>query len=78
MFSPRTGSRHADDVRRLHGRMARQRFLDLDGGDVHAGGLDDVLDAAAEVQVAVVVEVAAVAGAEESVGVERRRARGTW
>ena len=43
---------HADDVRRLHRGMAGQRLLDLDRGDVDAGRLDDVLHAAAEVQVA--------------------------
>src|SRR5581483_5345420 len=50
-------------------------LLDLDGCDVHPGGLDDVLQASGEVEAAVRVEKAQVAGAEEALGRERLRAR---
>ena len=45
-----------------HGGVAGDRLLDLVGGDVLAPSSDDVLDAVDEVQVAVLVEPAGIAG----------------
>src|SRR5271170_7021043 len=45
--------------------------LDLDGGDVLTAADDDLLDPPGDVQEAVVVDVAQVAGAEPAVGGER-------
>jgi hypothetical protein len=62
--------RHADHMGGRHRGMREQRRLDLGGGHVHAGGLDDVLDAAEEVERTALVEPAEVAGVEEAFAVE--------
>src|SRR5689334_3993165 len=62
--------RDADDVRGGDRRVRDEDRLDLRRSDVDAGRLDDVLDPAEEVQRAVLVEPAEVAGVEEAVGVE--------
>ena len=77
MFSPRTGSATPTTWAALHGRVAGERLLDLGGGDVDAGGLDDVLDAAAEVQVAGLVEASRGRRCGRSPRRRRSPARGT-
>ena len=67
--SPQRSSRHADDGDLGDGRVLRQRLLDLDGIHVLAAADDHVLDPVGEEQVALVVEVAAVAGPQPPVGV---------
>ena len=54
--------RQADHGGVLHGGMGEQRFLDLDGGDILAAGLDHVLLAVEEQHLAVFVDQREIAG----------------
>src|SRR5262249_8857518 len=69
LVAPRVG--YAGDAGELDRRMRHQGLLDLDRRDVDAGGLDHLLDAAAEVEAALLIEHAEVAGDEITVRVER-------
>src|SRR5215211_9352814 len=60
--------RFRDDGRRLHGRVLVERVLDLDRGDVLAARDDDVLRAILELDVAVRMLDAEVAGMEPAAG----------
>ena len=53
---------------RLHGRMLVERVLDLDRGNVFAAGNDDVLGAVLELDVAVGVNDAEIAGMKPAAG----------
>ena len=59
--------RQPDDGDLLDGRVADQDALDLDGGDVLAAADDDVLEAVADLGVAVRVDHGRVAGVEPAV-----------
>uniref|UniRef100_A0A0N4Z3R1 Transcriptional regulator n=1 Tax=Parastrongyloides trichosuri TaxID=131310 RepID=A0A0N4Z3R1_PARTI len=63
---------HADHGGLGHGRMLEQGALDLSGIDVLAAGHDHVLDAVANIEIALGVQAARVAAAEPAVGVQRR------
>src|SRR6185437_10021400 len=63
--------RHADGLRDLDPGVAGQCLVDLAGRHVGAAGLDDVGEPALPEEPALRVEVAAVAGAEEALVVER-------
>src|SRR5574340_571031 len=60
-------ARRCDDRGLEHGRMADQRRLDLDGGDVLTAGDDDILAAIADLDVAVRMHHADIAGSEPAV-----------
>ncbi len=64
--------READDRRLLHLRMLVQHQLDLLGKDVAAVADDHVLDAVEDIEIAVLIEAADVAGTQPAV-LERRR-----
>ena len=63
--------RISDDRRRKHGGMLEQQVLDIEDRHVLAAADDDVLDAAVDADVALVVHVGHVAGVEPTLGVER-------
>ena len=66
LAQPRVGQGEDD---RLRDRwMLQQHVLDFARPDLFAAAIDDLLGAAGDEQVAVVVEVAAVAGAEPTIG----------
>jgi len=66
---PRVGI--ADQRGREHRRVLEQQVLDLDDRHVLAAADDDVLDAAVDADVALVVQIGEVAGVEPPAGVER-------
>ena len=72
------GILHADDAAHVHALVLVQDALDLGGIDVVAAGDDHALDALAEVDVAVLVHHAQVAGVHpgEAVGVLAQGVRG--
>ena len=59
--------RHAEDARLGHGRMCQQHRLDLGRIDVLAAGDDQVVAPVDDVQVALGVEVAQVAGVQPAI-----------
>ena len=66
------GVGHADHGRLGDGRVGDEHVLDLAGREVLGAADDDVVEAALEEQVAVVVDVAAVVGREPAVVGEHR------
>ena len=67
--------RHADDRGFLHAwNVHRRRVLDLFGRDLLAARLDDVVHPADEIEIAVFVEPAVVAGVEDLLAGQRTRA----
>jgi hypothetical protein len=62
---------HAEADRLGHRRMAEQNLVDFARTDFLAAAIDQLLDAAGEVKIAIAVENPLIAGAEPFVGVKR-------
>src|ERR1700679_621058 len=71
LFAPRLAG-HTDDGDVGDGGMAEHRALDVGRIDVLAAGDDHVLHAVVNVDIAVLVQIAGVTGAQPAAGVERR------
>src|SRR6202035_5538061 len=60
--------RHADHRNLEHGRVAQQRALDFDRGDVLAAADDDVLEAVSDLDVAIGMHDRAITGMKPAAG----------